>query len=152
VLLFMELLQVAAANVVALVPHAVDESLIVLLQELDTMARDNPERFHLWYVVEEPGTAPSPLTHGEDADAVAAAALLAESAPWTYSKGFITPDMMAQHLLPPQPLVLPSSSGQQQQQQGGSLALMCGPPGMLEHVVVPGLSAMGYTAQQMVVF
>jgi alanine dehydrogenase len=62
--------------------------------------------------------------------------------------------MMAQHLLPPRPVVAMASSSvqQQQQQQGGSLALMCGPPGMLEHVVVPGLTAMGYTAEQMVVF
>jgi hypothetical protein len=37
--------------------------------------------------------------------------------------------MLAQHLLPPGP---------------ASLALMCGPPPMLEHAVVPGLKALGY--------
>jgi NAD(P)H-flavin reductase len=128
--------------------------LLLLLQELDAMARDNPERFHLWYVVEEPGTPPSPIVHGADA-AAAATPAAAAAAPWTHSRGYITWDMMAQHLLPPQPVVvMPSGSDQQQQQrqQGGSLALMCGPPGMLEHVVVPGLTAMGYTAEQMVVF
>jgi hypothetical protein len=79
----------------------------------------------------------------------------AAAAPWTHSRGYITWDMMAQHLLPPRPVVAMASGSdqqQQQQQQGGSLALMCGPPGMLEHVVVPGLTAMGYTAEQMVVF
>lgn len=38
--------------------------------------------------------------------------------------------MLAQHLLPPGP---------------ASLALMCGPPAMLERAVVPGLRALGYS-------
>ena len=37
--------------------------------------------------------------------------------------------MLAQHLLPPGP---------------NSLALMCGPPPMLEGAVIPGLKALGY--------
>lgn len=41
----------------------------------------------------------------------------------------VTTDMMAQHLLPAGP---------------DSLALMCGPPAMLEKAVLPGLKALGY--------
>jgi hypothetical protein len=60
---------------------------------------------------------------------------------------------MAMHLLPPKPLVMPgSSSSSSDSTAAGSLALMCGPPAMLERVVVPGLAAMGYKPEQMVVF
>lgn len=118
------------------------------------MARDNPDRFHLWYVVEEPGTPPTPFkVVTAPSPTAAAAAGSSSSVPnvrWTYSKGYITHDMMAQHLLPPQPVGPAVVAGQQQ--QAGSLALMCGPPGMLEHVVVPGLTAMGYSPEQMVLF
>lgn len=48
---------------------------------------------------------------------------------WTGSSGRVTLDHMAQHLLPPGP---------------SSLALMCGPPPMLELAVLPGLQALGY--------
>eukprot|EP00878_Enallax_costatus_P028734 GHUV01031071.1.p1 GENE.GHUV01031071.1~~GHUV01031071.1.p1 ORF type:complete len:203 (+),score=81.82 GHUV01031071.1:1108-1716(+) len=161
---------------------------IWLREELDTMARNNPDRFHLWYVLEEPGTAPTPVTRTAEtaaanliaaanpqqqqqqdlSSAAAAAGSVLNpqqlvnptgSVPWTFSRGYITHDMMAQHLLPPQPVhvvtksnVTSSSTGQQQQGAPGSLALMCGPPGMLEAVVVPGLAAMGYAAGQMVLF
>lgn len=48
---------------------------------------------------------------------------------WAGSSGRVTTDMLAQHLLPPGP---------------ASLALTCGPPGMLEGAVVPGLKELGY--------
>lgn len=168
---------------------------IWLREELDAMARNNPDRFHLWYVLEEPGTAPTPVTRTAETAAAALAAIGSgqpipsvnpsvvnprqqqdfdsglgldinpqhlvnpAGAPlWTFSKGYITHDMMAQHLLPPQPVQVASNvtsnitDQQQQQEAAGSLALMCGPPGMLEGVVVPGLAAMGYSALQMVLF
>ncbi|KAI8467519.1 MAG: hypothetical protein J3K34DRAFT_34273 [Monoraphidium minutum] len=60
---------------------------------------------------------------------------------WTGSSGRVTTDMLAQHLLPPGP---------------ESLALMCGPPPMLELAVLPGLRALGYQrpggAEDIVVF
>ena len=159
------------------------------------MAADNPDRFHVWYVVEEPTSssssssssstssaqpaaaamgsalyaaaaaagAASPGASGEataaaaaagaQSGAAAAAAAAANPARWRFSKGWVTPDMLAQHLLPPRPLILPNMV----QQQGSgpevqSLALMCGPPGMLENVVVPSLTALGFKSEQMVVF
>jgi hypothetical protein len=165
------------------------------------MAAQHPERFHLWYVVEEPGECSSSSSSsamgaalGEAAaaagaapagmsPAVTAAAARAAGAaapgrgvrPWTFSTGFVTPDMLAQHLLPPRAVALPSKAAQAAgvssaaaapapappaaaaaaAAAGGdalSLALMCGPPGMLENVVVPSLSALGFRPEQMVVF
>ncbi|KAF8063693.1 hypothetical protein HT031_003548 [Scenedesmus sp. PABB004] len=117
-------------------------------QELDALAAAHPDRFHVWYVVEEPGTPPTPYAGqqqpAQQAAAAAAAALGQQQqrpGPWQFSRGFITPDMMAQHLLPPRPV-----GGD----PGGALALMCGPPGMLEGVVVPGFTALGYAPEQMV--
>lgn len=35
---------------------------------------------------------------------------------------------------------------------GTTLGLMCGPPGLLDNVCVPGLTAMGYSKEQQVLF
>ena len=92
------------------------------------MAAQHPDRLHLWFTLEQPPTA----------DASSTGSSSSNSGPWVYSQGFITVDMMAQHLLP---------AGE------GSLALMCGPPVMLEQVVMPGLAQLGFKADtQMVVF
>lgn len=150
------------------------------------MAADNPDRFHVWYVIEEPGTSssssPQPAAAAiggalgaaaaaagavpagtttaaacsiGSAAAEAGAAAAVSSGRWRFSKGWVTPDMLAQHLLPPRPIVLPSAVQQQEGAPGsepGSLALMCGPPGMLESVVVPSLTALGFRQEQLVVF
>jgi hypothetical protein len=85
--------------------------------------------------------------------AVQAATAAAASSKWRFSAGRVTPDMLAQHLLPPRPIVLPSAAAAQQASGDlVSLALMCGPPGMLENVVVPSLTALGFQPEQMVVF
>lgn len=148
-----------------------------VLQELDTMAAENPDRFHVWYVVEEPhvlgaalgtaaaaagavgaGTSPAAAAAAgaAAAEAGAAAAAMNSSGRWKFSKGWVTPDMLAQHLLPPRPVILPAAAAAGPDGSsiggGGSLALMCGPPGMLENVVVPSLTALGFGPEQMVVF
>lgn len=56
---------------------------------------------------------------------------------WQQGSGFITLDMMKERLFPAGP---------------DSLALMCGPPGLLNHVCLPGFKAMGYEESRMVVF
>jgi hypothetical protein len=148
------------------------------------MAADNPDRFHVWYVIEEPGTSissspqPAAAAMGSalgaaaaaagavpqgtslaaaasigSAAATAGAAAAVSSGRWRFSKGWVTPDMLAQHLLPPRPIVLPSAVQQDgSSSEAGSLALMCGPPGMLENVVVPSLTALGFRQEQLVVF
>ena len=110
------------------------------MQELEEMAAAHPDRLHLWYTLEQPPTvaaAAAAVAQEDGVAAISAAAGGSAGPAWRYSRGYITKDMMAQHLLPPGP---------------DSLALMCGPPGMLEQAVVPGLKELGYTAEQMVVF
>lgn len=161
------------------------------------MAANNPDRFHVWYVLEEPSlatTTTQPATAAAMGAAMGAAAAAAGAAPagmaataaaaagaaaakaaaaaglaasWRYSKGWVTPDMLAQHLLPPRPVVLQHAAGLSSSSNSSStagagpgtagpdavsLALMCGPPGMLENVVVPSLTALGFGPGQMVVF
>lgn len=57
--------------------------------------------------------------------------------PPLFSAGRVSTGMMAQHLLPAGP---------------ASLALMCGPVGMLEGAVIPGLAELGFNREAMVVF
>ncbi|KXZ49738.1 hypothetical protein GPECTOR_20NIT1 [Gonium pectorale] len=91
------------------------ESDILLREELDELANNHPDRFHLWYTVSEPN-----------------------SSDWKFSVGRVTQEMFREHLF--------TCDGEQ------SLALMCGPPGMLEHCCLPYLEAMGYPKDQMIQF
>lgn len=59
------------------------------------------------------------------------------SEPWAGGRGRITQELMAERLFPAGP---------------ETLGLMCGPPGLLDNVCVPGLEAMGYKKEQMVLF
>ncbi|PNH10814.1 Nitrate reductase [NADH] [Tetrabaena socialis] len=88
---------------------------ILLREELDELANNHPDRFHLWYTVSK-----------------------VSSADWKYSEGRITEAMFREHLC--------ACEGPE------NLALMCGPPGMLEHCCVPFLEAMGYPKEQMIHF
>ncbi|KAK9903043.1 hypothetical protein M0R45_001294 [Rubus argutus] len=77
---------------------------ILLREELDAWAKEH-ERFKVWYVVE----------NGKEG--------------WEYSVGFITEDILREHV--------PDGSG-------GSLALACGPPPMIQFAVQPNLEKMNY--------
>lgn len=56
---------------------------------------------------------------------------------WTQGVGRMTCEMMRERLFP---------AGED------TLGLMCGPPGLLDNVCVPGLEAMGYAKERMVLF
>ncbi|KAG1677417.1 hypothetical protein FOA52_001872 [Chlamydomonas sp. UWO 241] len=56
---------------------------------------------------------------------------------WEGGSGYVTLDMMKERLFPAQP---------------DTLALMCGPPGLLDNVCVPFFEAMGYTKETRVLF
>jgi NAD(P)H-flavin reductase len=56
---------------------------------------------------------------------------------WAFSEGFVTEAIMRDRLFPA---------------SGSTLGLMCGPPGLLNFVVVPGLNAMGYAESTHVSF
>jgi NAD(P)H-flavin reductase len=56
---------------------------------------------------------------------------------WQYSVGYIDEAMLREHLL---------ESGE------GSLAAMCGPPGMIQFACLPNLAKLGFKEDQMVQF
>lgn len=50
---------------------------------------------------------------------------------WQYSKGFVSADMIKEHLYPPSPK---------------TITLMCGPPPMINYACLPNLDSLGYTS------
>jgi len=81
---------------------------ILLRSELEGLAAQYPERFRLWFTVDRP-------TEG-----------------WKYSHGFISADMITEHLPPP---------------AESNFILMCGPPPMIKFACIPNLDQLGYDAK-----
>ncbi|CAH1787559.1 unnamed protein product [Owenia fusiformis] len=78
---------------------------ILLRAELEEIAAEQPDRFKLWYTVDRPK---------ED---------------WKYSSGFISAEMIQEHLPPP---------------GADTLIVMCGPPPMINFACMPNLDKLGY--------
>lgn len=78
---------------------------ILLKPELDDLAARYPEQFKLWYTLDRPNPE------------------------WTQGKGFITDEMIKEHLFAPSP---------------STLVLMCGPPPMVNYACIPALEKLGY--------
>ena len=85
---------------------------VLLREELDLLA-DSDDRFSCWYTVDK-----------ADDD-------------WTFSVGFITKEMVSEHLLPF------TETG---------ICCMCGPPPMVKFACIPALEYMGYKESQMIQF
>ncbi|XP_075235126.1 NADH-cytochrome b5 reductase 3-like isoform X2 [Lycorma delicatula] len=81
---------------------------ILLRSELEVVATKYPEQFKLWYTVDKP-------TEG-----------------WKYSTGFISAEMIQNHLFPP---------------SQETLVLMCGPPPMVNFACIPNLDKLGYDSK-----
>ncbi|XP_043337776.1 NADH-cytochrome b5 reductase 2 isoform X3 [Cervus canadensis] len=79
---------------------------ILMRRELEEVARTHPTRFGLWYTLDRP------------------------PADWKYSSGFITKDMIKEHLPPP---------------GKSTLILVCGPPPLIQTAAHPNLKKLGYT-------
>ncbi|XP_040113566.1 NADH-cytochrome b5 reductase 2 [Oryx dammah] len=79
---------------------------ILMRNELEEVARTHPMQFNLWYTLDRP-----PVD-------------------WKYSSGFITKDMIKEHLPPP---------GE------STLILVCGPPPLIQTAAHPNLKKLGYT-------
>ncbi|XFG07755.1 PREDICTED: NADH-cytochrome b5 reductase 2 isoform X2 [Capra hircus] len=79
---------------------------ILMRNELEEVARTHPTQFNLWYTLDRP-----PVD-------------------WKYSSGFITKDMIKEHLPPP---------GE------STLILVCGPPPLIQTAAHPNLKKLGYT-------
>lgn len=82
---------------------------ILLRDELEEIQARNPDRFKLWFTVD----------HAPEG--------------WEYSQGFISADMIQEHLPP---------AGEE------CLVLMCGPPPMIQFACNPNLDKLGYRQSQ----
>jgi cytochrome-b5 reductase len=94
---------------------AVDD--ILVRDELEALEKEFPTQFKLHYTVDRA------LTDGG----------------WTYSTGFITKDMIEQHIL------FNGSSNNTQ-------VLMCGPPPMIKFACLPNLTELGFTEKEWFIF
>ncbi|XP_041819810.1 NADH-cytochrome b5 reductase 3 [Chelmon rostratus] len=86
---------------------------ILLRPELEEIQVNNPERFKLWFTVDR---APEG---------------------WEYSQGFISEDMVKEHLPPP---------------SDDTLILMCGPPPMIQFACNPNLDKVGHSSSRRFTF
>ncbi|XP_068611393.1 NADH-cytochrome b5 reductase 3-like [Brachionichthys hirsutus] len=82
---------------------------ILLRPELEEIQVNNPDRFKLWFTVDK---APEN---------------------WEYSQGFISEDMVREHLPPP---------------GDDTLILMCGPPPMIQFACNPNLDKVGHSSSR----
>jgi len=82
---------------------------ILLRDELEEIVAEHKDRFKLWYTVDRPPKD------------------------WSYSSGFISTEMIKEHLPSPSP---------------DTLILMCGPPPMIEFACQPNLEKLGYSTEQ----
>ncbi|XP_071100019.1 NADH-cytochrome b5 reductase 3-like isoform X1 [Haliotis cracherodii] len=78
---------------------------ILLRPELEEIQNKYPKRFHLWYTLDRPKEG------------------------WSFSKGFVSDEMIKKHLPPP---------GED------TLILMCGPPPMINFACMPNLDKLSY--------
>ncbi|KAG5505301.1 hypothetical protein JIQ42_07508 [Leishmania sp. Namibia] len=99
---------------------------ILLRKELDEAAA-NDDRFHVWYTV--------------DRDVTPA---------WKYDVGYVREEMFRKHL--PVPDMLGNDSVPQNAGITKVMALMCGPPPMVQMAIKPNLERIGYTAENMFSF
>ncbi|GIY46780.1 NADH-cytochrome b5 reductase 2 [Caerostris darwini] len=81
---------------------------ILLRKELEDIAAKHSDRLKLWFTVDRP-------TEG-----------------WKYSSGFVSADMISEHLPPP---------------ADGVFIVMCGPPPMIKFACTPNLDQLGYPAK-----
>lgn len=82
---------------------------ILLRDELETISKEQPERFKLWYTIDRPNDG------------------------WKYSKGFVSAEMIKDHLPAP---------------ADETIILMCGPPPMINFACIPNLDKLGHDPRQ----
>lgn len=86
---------------------------ILVRDMLEDLQKKHPKQFKLWYTVDRP------------------------PANWAYSSGFITADMIAEHLPGP---------------KEETLILMCGPPPMVKFACQQNLDKLGYPKEMQIAF
>ncbi|XP_053647101.1 NADH-cytochrome b5 reductase 3 isoform X2 [Cherax quadricarinatus] len=83
------------------------EADILLRHELEDVLAQHSDKFKLWYTVDRPEEA------------------------WKYSSGFVSSEMISEHLYPP---------------ADDTIVLMCGPPPMINFACIPNLDKLGYSS------
>ncbi|XP_076969988.1 NADH-cytochrome b5 reductase 2 isoform X2 [Tamandua tetradactyla] len=86
---------------------------ILVRKELEETSRMYPNQFNLWYTLDRPPTG------------------------WKYSSGFISDDMIKEHLPPPGRSIL---------------ILVCGPPPLIQTAALPNLEKLGYTKDMIFIY
>ncbi|XP_072047870.1 NADH-cytochrome b5 reductase 3-like isoform X2 [Amphiura filiformis] len=81
---------------------------ILVRQELEELQDGNKDRFKLWYTLDKPEEG------------------------WEYSSGFVSEEMLKDHMPPP---------------GDDTIILMCGPPPMIDYACLPNLDKLGYTQE-----
>ncbi|XP_034541831.1 NADH-cytochrome b5 reductase 2 [Notolabrus celidotus] len=81
---------------------------ILLREELEEVKKNHPDKVHLWFTLDKPP---------QD---------------WSYSSGFVTQDMIKDHL------PAPSSD---------ALVVLCGPPPMIQYACLPNLDKLGHKTE-----
>jgi len=89
------------------------EADILVRDELEALQKKHPDRLKVWYTVDRP------------------------PANWKYSSGFITAEMIAEHLPAPGP---------------DTLVIMCGPPPMVKFACQQNLDKLGYAKELQIAF
>ena len=86
---------------------------ILCRKELEELQAKHPKRLKVWYTLDRPPKG------------------------WKYSEGFITQEMIAEHLPGP---------------QEECCILMCGPPPMVKFACLPNLAKLGYGDENIIVY
>ena len=103
---------------------------ILLREELEGTERESSQ-FSLWYTLDRPDEGTTSHKHRKSKF------FLSISVGWKYSSGYISADMISEHLPPP---------------GANTQILMCGPPPMIKFACLPNLEKLGYTEDMYVAF
>ena len=104
----------------------------ILCRNIIEQLEANWPAFRKWYTVDRlEGAAPG--ARGEAAEAGSDT----DGAPWKYSVGFVTEQMLREQLPPAAP---------------DTVILLCGPPPMLEYACLPALTALGHAPENILCF
>ena len=113
---------------------------ILLREELEDVQKQFPERFKLWYTVDRPSEGTYWPYEWFAVDQIIikngySTYLLYiwyNISGWAYSSGFVSADMIKDHLFPP---------------SDDQLVVMCGPPPMINFACIPNLDKLEYNPE-----
>ena len=75
---------------------------------MEQAASNHPDRLRIWYTIDRPNEG------------------------WKYSSGFVSSEMLAEHLFPP---------------AEDTFVVLCGPPPMINFACIPNLDKLGFSSK-----